>query len=512
MCDSAGLGGATDHVLLPISHHAADTLIRLARRTPNSQIQISPFCYEPPTTASEVQEVKGWSLDVPVEASANSLPIGTSMFDGMSIVQCMMSEEEILNVLMQSSSFRTRMGQAVKRIRHRTEKNPEQRATWARCQPAGTGYPASLIEGCRNKTGAVIFEPAPCSVPILDSEDWIPELSDNGFVGMFHHWFDSAHDHRLCLYVACRSYLPAACLEFTDVVNDMGTRCTAATVVSSEEAHWLRRANTRNRCRILAEVCREMNLNIQTTNDHNAHDPHHVSVAVPDVETMHNDLYLLDKSVIRVVNAVAETSMASNGIACALAPWQGIVIFHGVGGAQVVGDFGTAYGRQFIPTQLPRVIVDDLQQKVLPKQFAFTSCDAIHSRPLQVWGFVASQVAVYNEPELVLDLVEKAHVTEQHTMLDPDILLVYQKLIAQGTSGNLILLPNLPGLVPSSSTSSHQTFHRFDEAVLCGLATNGWERRRGFTILVPVAIALASMCSSVADSEAMDEANDILLD
>ena len=503
MSDTAGLCGGTEHVLLPLSKHAAGTLMHLARLSDGSRMQISPFCHEQPAGPNEVQEIRGWTLDTPAEATASSLPMGPAMFDGISIVQCQMTEPEILDILRGASLFRTRLGEIIKRIRHRTELNPGQRATWARCQPASTGYPGSLLDACRNRTGSVVFAPAPSSVPILDSDTWIPELSDNGFVGVFHHWFHGAQDHRLCLYVACRSYLPAACLEFADLVHDMGSRCTAATVFLSEEAHWLRRANTRNRCRILADVCRELNLNVQTTQDHNAQVPKEFVVAVPDVETLHNDMYLVDTDhAIRISNALSETSRASNGIGCMLAPWEGLVVFHGVAGGQVAGDFGVAHGRQFLPTSLPRTSgVPTLESSVSAQSFAFTTGDPVYSRPLQVWGPVSSKVALYTQPELRTDIVE-AHLTEAHSALDPDIIAAYKKLVGRGSCGNVVLMPNIPGIVSSSGAS--YTFLRFDEAVLCAMASNGWDRARGYTILVPFATALASMCPC-ANRDTSDE-------
>ena len=331
MSDTAGLSGDTDHVLLPLSSQSADTLMYLARLAQDSHMQISPFCYEHPACSVDVKQVRGWVLDIPSAAKSDVLPIGHAMFDGICVAQCMLSETEILDILRDAPAFKARLGAAVKRIRHRTEEHPEQRATWARCQPVSTGYPRTLFDASRHRTtGSVVFAPAPASVPIIDSDTWIPELSDNGFVGIFHHWFHGAQDHRLCLYIACRSYLPSACLEFADLVHDMGQlpSCTPTTVLLSEEAHWLRRANHRNRCRIIAEVCGELGLKVQTTPDHNAQVPKDFAIAVPDVETLSSDMYFINDYTIRITNSLSETSMASNGICCMLAPWQGVWIAH----------------------------------------------------------------------------------------------------------------------------------------------------------------------------------------
>ena len=59
-------------------------------------------------------------------------------------------------------------------------------------------------------------------------------------------------------------------------------------------------------------------------------------------------------SAARVLNYVAETGRANNGVACTLAPWHGIIIFHGQDASGAVSDFGRAYGSQYVPTAMPR--------------------------------------------------------------------------------------------------------------------------------------------------------------
>lgn len=181
----------------------------------------------------------------------------------------------------------------------------------------------------------------------------------------------------------------------------------------------------------------------------------------------------------------------------------GLAIFHGVGGGQVAANFGAAHGRQFIPTMLPRVVTMPMfdgdkatatgANNNKKRRFAFTTGDPVYSRPLQVWGRVDDKVAMYTQPELPVDITE-AHITDAHAALDPDIVAAYRQLVRKGTCGGVVLMPNLPGLLPTSG--SHHTFLRFDEAVLCAMASNGWDRARGFTLLVPLASALASMCPS----------------
>ena len=137
--------------------------------------------------------------------------------------------------------------------------------------------PSGSQSRCREQDGSVVFVPATDCTPVVDSESWTPELSANGFVGIYHHWHHGAHDHQLCMFIVCQTYLPAACLEFADAVRDSGiAECTVGMVQASEvlpqaalpapprrvltvtargqEAHWLRTACARNQARIIEEV------------------------------------------------------------------------------------------------------------------------------------------------------------------------------------------------------------------------------------------------------------------
>ena len=118
----------------------------------------------------------------------------------------------------------------------------------------------------------------------------------------------------------------------------------------SEEAHWLRTACVRNRARLIEEVAGALGLPVHTMHDLNAGVP--TSMAVCTTDTLHHDLYLSGDSV-RVTNYVTETGTASNGVACALAPWHGLTIFHGCNVSEQASDFGRSYGRGLLPTAMP---------------------------------------------------------------------------------------------------------------------------------------------------------------
>ncbi len=76
-----------EHVLLPLSAQAMDTIMHLSRLAHGSTMHLSPFAYEH-VADGEMREIRGWVLDTPGDAPAYCLPVGVSLFDGLSIAKC----------------------------------------------------------------------------------------------------------------------------------------------------------------------------------------------------------------------------------------------------------------------------------------------------------------------------------------------------------------------------------------------------------------------------------------
>jgi hypothetical protein len=343
----AGLDGSRE-VLLPLSTSAQSTLTNLARHA-NGVLRVSPFCH-----VGEHNEVKGWVLDMPGDAPACALPLNCTFFDGVSVVECECTEAEALQLLTRPEETRAALGQAIHGVMSRVTE--DRRATWRRCRPTENGVPPSLYSAVMGRDNQVTLCTTPDAVPLIDSEPWVPELSPEGFVGLFHHWHPVRK--RLCIYMACQSYLPKACLEFADLVRDLGDACSSWDILHSEEAQWLRHACARNRARILAMVCEGMGLRCPCMLDYcNAEQGKKLAVVCS--ETLHHDMMQIgagDKNRakknkalsaswkeeeealqvlggvtkrlnhIRVLNHCA-MSGGQGAIACSMAPWEGIWLF-----------------------------------------------------------------------------------------------------------------------------------------------------------------------------------------
>ena len=468
--------------LLPLGQHPTNTLLNLGK---GGVVRVSPFCHEHPDSQ---RQVRGWTLDVPSDAPAHVLPISFNMFDGVTIVECEMTESELFDVMRELETLRRKMGLAVDKIM--SECVQTKRATWARCRPST--FPASLERASKDKEGHIHFvrdEDSTGGTPVIDSEEWWPELSPDGFIGLYHHWHKSARDSRLCMYVVCQSYLPKACLEFADLAHQVGEACSAGCVCLSEEAQWLRTACSRNRARLIWRVCGEVGLRVPSMLDYHAHDSK-IQMAIPLVETLHHDMMRMQFDKVRLLNYCSETRKSRNGNACVMAPWEGIWIFHGGSSGSMMmgegrGNFGGAYGGgdHLLPTAAPQV-----KDRGTYAALTISTADPKQCKALQVWGPAAAEAVVVlpsfsktishnnNNNNSALCLVK----TEG---LDPDVVGAFHKIMLELACPQPLVVPHI--LMPSM-----QHYLVFDEHVLDGMVQRGWQRTRGKSMLSPVACAL----------------------
>lgn len=529
----AGLQGGTAQILLPLSLHAQNTLRSLGNTHAHSVLMVSPFCHEQQEGA---HEVRGWCLDTPGHAPGSALPINCSLFDGVSIVRCDCTESEILELLSNAEDTRRRLGAAMDRIMQAglvlSEDDDDLRASWKRCRPTANGIPRSLcsatiaVESNAKKGNNVHFFNSEDCVPLIDSEPWIPELSPDGFIGLYHHWnYDDSRAHMVdakgpALYMVCQSYLPKACLEFADMVRDLGEACTASEIFHSEEAFWLRQACSRNRSRLIARVCHDMGIKCPSMLDYNAcKQAGAMFLAMPAVETLHHDLQCIrpknggaaerGQEVIRVLNFCANGSNS----ACVMAPWDGLWVFH-----------GDRTPSSLSPTITPQIAEQDfreLKQKKQSEQVLFsskipTSCDILNvfvigkkkGADKQQKKKKKGQRDSVNKPSPLLlaqDLLGSLEEMQYHSVSpadmqlmavppslkavdDPDILAAYKRSVAKMAA---LALNN-----PKTDVNKQQkkkTYLTFNEHVLQAMEHQGWKRSKGYTVLIPLACGLSDI-------------------
>ncbi len=514
----AGLHGGNANILLPLSHHAQNTLCSLSSLHSGNTMKLSPFCHEHPEGA---HEVRGWSLDTLGSAPACSLPINCSMFDGVSIVKCDCSEVEILQLLSDAEDTRRRLGNAISQIMDHTitDEMNQLRASWRRCRPSTNGTPQSLCSAhvllsTNNTNGEKqvnFFNTEDC-VPLIDSDIWIPELSPEGFIGIYHHWNHAKTTNDTkgpSLYIICQSYLPTACLEFADMVRDLGDVCTTSDVYHSEEAQWLRHACARNRGRLIAEVCREMKIKFPAMVDYNAcKTGERTMIAISTIETLHHDLQSIpiksmmgvgeEKELIRLFNFCT----SSPNSACVMSPWDGVWVFHGQ----------NHQSHHFLPSITPKIAEQDrasLKHGKNASIYMFSTnvpetCDVLdiylkkeikskkkrkalssgmvknnNTYALEILGSIED--AQFNSQSMIQD--DDIKITQSE---DADVMLAYNRSVSKMSS----LMIDDKGVRNTNVLSKKKTFLYFDEHVLNAMEKHGWTRSNGYTTFIPLACGL----------------------
>ena len=464
------------NTLLPLAAPAVATLQHLARLVPGAQLRPSPFCYE------DQHEVRGWALDLPGDAPGAVLPVPHTLFHGIAMARCEIDAAEALCLMQDASGTRARLAEAV---RTGVGAPPvADVATWARCKP--TLVPPSLHAATRDRDGRVVFEVPETQPPLLEHARWVPELSPDGFVGLFFEW--SAEDQRLHMFLACQSYLPHACAEFADMAQRAGrrARCTAAFLCLSDEAQWLRAACARNRARILAKVSEHMRLKVPLVSDYcgaGGDEP----MALVHTETLHHDLvWRKEAGGVRLLSYCAPESLT--GSLCAMAPWDGLWLFRGGRNDD---------GRWLFPTTAPRV-----KERVRPWSFTVRPRNRGGGKKstnvvvdMSSSSSAASKDNNDNDNDddvdaLLRDMMAQTRVKDEAAVGKPqegpgdDAVLIrdaYKR--ALGASASLLLSPQ------HQKPQPHSYHHlMFDETVLQRMVGLGWVRALGYAKLMPLGV------------------------
>ena len=447
--------GPIPNTLLPLASGVQVALQTLARAAPGAELRPSPFCYE------DAHEVRGFALDVPCDAPATALPLPHNLFHGLALARCDIPEADALGYLQRADETRARLSAAVASL-----KPPgEEAATWARCRPSGV--PLSLYGATRDRDGRIVFEPPDTQPPLLENAPWTPELSPDGFVGLFFEW--CAESQRLHLYVACQSYLLPACAEFAHMAHQAAPRCAAAFICLSDEAQWLRSACARNRARIIARVCAHMGLRVPLVRDYCGGEAGE-DMAMVHAETLHHDLAFVSaggqQQKVRLLSYCAPEARA--GSLCVMAPWDGLWLFRG----------GRNGGSGWLfPTTTPRV-------RTRTRHWSFS----VRPRRCRLFPDEAGDFDDLALASLSLSHLppqDKKKKKPQKKAADMDDAELIRDALRQALERSPP--PLSEAAVVDDSSSSHY-YLVFDETVLQRMTALGWARALGVNKLLPLGI------------------------
>lgn len=463
------------NTMLPLSVQATLTLQTMAR---GGELRPSAFCHE------DQSEVRGWMLDFSADANATVLTVPHNLFHGVSMVQCELSESEALALMQNAEATRQCIAQALRELREEAA-GENTHATWRRCRPRLDGVPTSLHTATRDRDGKVVFCANEAHPAILDGARWVPELSPDGFVGLYFQWADA----RLEVFAICQSYLPQACADFADMVHRAGGGCSVGFVCLSEEAQWLRSACARNRARILARVCAQLSLRIPLMTDYCGAAPAD-ALALVCAETLHHDIALTRGGTISKVRqynyCCAETS---GGSLCGMAPWEGVWLFRG---ASDSARCGWVY-----PTTTPRV-------RERARAFAFVTRPRVCPTVLRVddTRTTHGEDDEADDVGALLSRLAKTPMASTHTIVEggedpnttvidqPMIRAAYKRAVERNQQCALVDRAILVAAQRGDGVASHCCYYylTFDETVLQRMAGMGWSRSRGICKLMPLGV------------------------
>jgi len=332
------------------------------------------------------------------------------------------------------------------------------------------------------------------------------------------------------------------------MVRDLGDACTAWDVYHSEEIQWLMHACSRNRARIIAKVCKAMQIPCACMLDY--HDAEQKELmAIVCTETIHHDLKSssghLASDAIQVFNYCSCTGYSANGILCCMAPWEGIWVFHGTKAHHEKEDsqcFGKPYGSLFMPTFAPQIPAVDLVHRRHrhhhgSQPFSGNFCTSVpRLEVLRLWGQegeaegsssctnkdLLESLALSlghghsggGKPNadfrLMMELLPSMALMDNACPLgeageDTEVMVAYRRSIAKLSSSPSAQQQQQEHLAPQTSRISQGLKHflLFDEPMLQTMCKKGWNRALGYTPLITMA---CGMCEDWHHHRALREA------
>jgi hypothetical protein len=129
------------------------------------------------------------------------------------------------------------------------------------------------------------------------------------------------------MYFVCHGNCQLPGIEIKQIVNDIPAETAVKELAASEEVWWLQTVNLRNRSRLIYEVANRMQIKIPVIED--VYASQNANMAKYLANTFFHSMHVDNDGMIAVANDCVSTALATNGVVCALAPWEGICIFKG---------------------------------------------------------------------------------------------------------------------------------------------------------------------------------------
>ena len=297
----------------------------------NSQVTVMPTHH-----INEFGNFMGFRYICDPYMNANTLPIVRNMFHGTTMIQCDVTEDQILNLMLSAKQNKETMLDFLKDI--------DDNCIPARLDCIPENSEALTKHGTMQAVG----------LRTVDSKHWTPEVPDR--IGIYHAYIKGynrdVRTHRL--FIICSGGLNKACDEFCNLMIDVGKFWTANDVLISEEVWWLRKACQRARCRLIKQLADKFKLNVSHIEDIQSY--RLSQMVIPTTDTLEHDICAYSNNRIAVYNACVDTTRNMNGMLCNMHPSEGVWLFKG---AHKASCFGSMYGNHEVcgvfPVNAPKI-------------------------------------------------------------------------------------------------------------------------------------------------------------
>ena len=245
-------------------------------------------------------------------------------------------------------------------------------------------------------------------------------------------------------------------------------------------------------------------------NDYNSYDDKDkmYRMALTTNETFHHDILMNSKNSkeknkrVYLLNYCCETKSSFNGIACVMAPWEGIWLFEGLNciqnfaKRQVSGvvDFGKSYGDSILCTCAPFI---DKKNMLNGNSYTFVNSNQFSGfKHLHLWD---EKNINCNKAEILHDFVD-LNIKDDKSLLNTEgmdsiIIDAYQNYIKKRKNVQQHLLLNCESEGFNVNHDSNESIKDryyliFDERIMSVMAKYGWSRNQNVIKLMPLVCGL----------------------
>lgn len=322
--------GNIDHSyqLYPLNEDEESTSQYILRRLKlSANMTIAPTHH-----INDMGEFTGFSLATDKLCHVGDAPFHQQMFFGLSACVCQTTDAEVAKILADRAGYKKRLEGLNEKIRQNLLS--EAKPASFECIPLDThGVCTNSIESTRIKS---TWRKG------VDNASWA--LEPPSMLGVFHGYIRLPSGERCAkLFVVCDSGCQNACVEYYNMMLDLGEDATLEEAANCEETWWLQKACSRARNRMLYVACEALDLTPeQSITDIHAHDG--CKVAVPVCETLRHDFFLNRDQKAVFLNSCVDTTRVQNGILCKMHETEGVWVFKGAPRGNSKSLFGGMFG------------------------------------------------------------------------------------------------------------------------------------------------------------------------